>query len=642
MNRCKLLVLSLLVLVGALKLSAQGTAFNYQGRLGDTGAPANGSYDFRFAVFNAVSNGIQISVPLTNSAVAVSNGLFNVTLDFGAGIFTGTNCWLELAVRAVSAPGFTVLTPRQPILPVPYAIFATTASNVAGTVSATQLTGTLPSAQISGTYANPVNFTNGANAFSGTFSGNGAALNSLNASQLTSGTVADARLSANVALLNGNQTFSGANNFTNTGNRFTGSFFGNGNVGWDAFPGPALQADFNHGYLLTNSQFTTVILPPTPPASDSTNIGYIVRISGAGPGGWQTAQATNQFIIGNFLGYRNSVWVPATTANTWTCLGASADGSIVYAGKASTGGIFGSTDFGHTWSAIGNLSGGSWTGLAASADGIKAFAVATSLNIQRTTNSGTSFQAVGPGTGSWVAVACSANSSNTLAATSGATGTLALSTNGGASGSWNATGPANFNWSDVVVSADGTRLAACINGKSIYVSPCPNINWVSNAPFAPWTALAISADGTRLAAAATGNSIYTSANGGASWSKSGAPTNNWTCLAASADCSRLFAGTSSGVVYASVNFGVTWSALNTLAGQNWSAIVGAVDGSRLVAAVNNNATGNLYYSSSSDQFTTLTSTNGVITGSQRSAVELQYIGSGQFMPVSSAGTIWAN
>ena len=34
-------------------------------------------------------------------------------------------------------------------------------------------------------------------------------------------------------------------------------------------------------------------------------------------------------------------------------------------------------------------------------------------------------------------------------------------------------------------------------------------------------------------------------------------------------------------------------------------------------------------------------TNG-ISGSQGSAVELQYLGNGQFMPVSSTGVIWAN
>ena len=53
--------------------------------LGDGGAPANGSYDFQLGVFNAATNGTRVSAWLTNSAVLVTNGLFALTLDFGAG-----------------------------------------------------------------------------------------------------------------------------------------------------------------------------------------------------------------------------------------------------------------------------------------------------------------------------------------------------------------------------------------------------------------------------------------------------------------------------------------------------------------------------------------------------------------------------
>ena len=63
----------------------------------------------------------------------------------------------------------------------------------------------------------------------GTFSGNGSGLTSLNASQLASGTVADAFLSSNVAFDNGNNFFTGVNTFVNAFNVFTGiSFTGNG------------------------------------------------------------------------------------------------------------------------------------------------------------------------------------------------------------------------------------------------------------------------------------------------------------------------------------------------------------------------------------------------------------------------------
>ncbi|MEI9863327.1 MAG: hypothetical protein WDN00_01970 [Limisphaerales bacterium] len=40
--------------------------------------------------------------------------------------------------------------------------------------------------------------------------------------------------------------------------------------------------------------------------------------------------------------------------------------------------------------------------------------------------------------------------------------------------------------------------------------------------------------------------------------------------------------------------------------------------------------------------TATTTSTGSIVGSQGSAVELQYIGNNQFMPVSSTGIIWAN
>jgi hypothetical protein len=54
------------------------------------------------------------------------------------------------------------------------------------------------------------------------FSGGGASLTGLNAASLT-GTITDAHLSANVALLNAGQTFTGLNIFNNVNNSFTGS-----------------------------------------------------------------------------------------------------------------------------------------------------------------------------------------------------------------------------------------------------------------------------------------------------------------------------------------------------------------------------------------------------------------------------------
>jgi Chaperone of endosialidase len=110
---------------------AQGTAFTYQGRLNLAGVPANGSYDLQFILFTTNQFGSPASLILTNPAVLVNNGLFTTTLDFGAGVFTGTNYWLDISVRTNSGGTFTELSPRQPITQTPYAI---TAANLSGVV----------------------------------------------------------------------------------------------------------------------------------------------------------------------------------------------------------------------------------------------------------------------------------------------------------------------------------------------------------------------------------------------------------------------------------------------------------------------------------------------------------------------------
>jgi hypothetical protein len=102
---------------------AQGTtAFTFQGRLNTTGGPATGSYDMTFAIYDANVAGDLIAGPITNSAVSVSNGLFTVALDFGSGVFTGTNYWVQMAVSPAGANTFSTLVPRQQLTPAPYSI----------------------------------------------------------------------------------------------------------------------------------------------------------------------------------------------------------------------------------------------------------------------------------------------------------------------------------------------------------------------------------------------------------------------------------------------------------------------------------------------------------------------------------------
>jgi hypothetical protein len=126
----------LLSLFSGVAAFGQGTAFTYQGRLTDSGNPADGLFDMRFRLFDTldVGTGTQIGV-VTNSSVQVMNGAFSVQLDFApcASCFDGSARFLEISIRpAGSADPYTVLSPRQPITPAPYALRALDATQLGG------------------------------------------------------------------------------------------------------------------------------------------------------------------------------------------------------------------------------------------------------------------------------------------------------------------------------------------------------------------------------------------------------------------------------------------------------------------------------------------------------------------------------
>jgi hypothetical protein len=139
----------------------------------DNGSPANGNYGLTFMLFNNL--GGQSGDALTNTATAVSNGLFSVPLDFGPGVFNGSNLWLQIGVRTNGGGAFTPLAPMQPVLAAPYSIMAGTADN---------LSGSLPSAQLSGAYPGNVTLDNSANIFAGSFFGDGSGLTNMDAVSL--------------------------------------------------------------------------------------------------------------------------------------------------------------------------------------------------------------------------------------------------------------------------------------------------------------------------------------------------------------------------------------------------------------------------------------------------------------------------
>jgi hypothetical protein len=129
-------------------VTALSTAITYQGRLTDGGSPANGVYDLRFILYDAETGGAQVGSTVAAEDVTVTNGLFSTSLDFGAGAFNGDARWVEIAVRPGSgsgSSGYTVLSPRQPVSPTPYALYAVAAGSLAVPFTATGSSAGAPS-----------------------------------------------------------------------------------------------------------------------------------------------------------------------------------------------------------------------------------------------------------------------------------------------------------------------------------------------------------------------------------------------------------------------------------------------------------------------------------------------------------------
>jgi hypothetical protein len=100
---------------------SQTSSFNYQGKLTETGAAANGSYQFQFKLYDAVAGGSQIGPTLSDVPVTVTDGTFAANLDFGAAAFTGPDRYLDVSVRKTAGDPYTPLTPRQKVNSAPYA-----------------------------------------------------------------------------------------------------------------------------------------------------------------------------------------------------------------------------------------------------------------------------------------------------------------------------------------------------------------------------------------------------------------------------------------------------------------------------------------------------------------------------------------
>jgi hypothetical protein len=398
---------------------------------------------------------------------------------------------------------------------------------------------------------------------------------------------------------------------------------------WQVFPGAALQAAANTGYIVNNPGPANITLPPSP------SIGDVVRVTGAGTGGWRIIQNAGQTVVGAHLNYEVN-WAVQENSGHWIAVASSADGTKLVA-VANGGPIYTSADSGMNWTSDG--SSRIWRSVASSADGSKLVAVHLGGQIYTSIDSGTNWTAR-ESSRDWYSVASSADGSKLVAVVSA--GRIYTSADSGTN--WTARESIR-RWYSVASSADGSKLIAAENDNAgqVYTSTDSGVTWTARATKAKWIAVASSADGSKLVAVVPGGQIYTSTDSGVNWT----PRENnrdWKSVASSADGAKLIAVVDGGPIYTSIDSGLNWIPREN--NKLWTAVASSSDGSKLVAIA--------YYvqsptGSTISQIHTLTTpllygntTPGILgylDGGAQTSIELQYIGDGQFLPLSHQGTI---
>jgi hypothetical protein len=618
------------LLLFAIAARAQTTAFTYQGRLNDGTNLANGNYDFRFQIYNG--GGAVAAGPLTNAPVGVTNGLFTVALDFG-NVFDGTTRTLEIGVRSFGdTNAYVVLSPRQTLTSVPYAVQSLNAENLTGPLQATNIAGTIPNSLLPTNVAlltGNVNFSGSVTATN--FAGNGFGLANVPATSLI-GTVPDARLSANVALQSSAAlNFAGsvsATNFIGAGHGLTnvpGAFF------WVTVSGTSGQILPNVGYICTNN-----ISPVTLTLPSSPSVGDVYKVAGVGAAGWIIAQNAGQNIFsGNLSESVGQSWVAVEGSYDWSAIASSADGTKLVAtggsgNPVSSGYIYTSTNSGLTWTPQTVAGYRQWSGVASSADGTTLAAVVGNGGyVYVNGNSGIGSWTQTAGSRKWTGVAMSADGTKIAA--------VANNDYIYTSANWSSQLGSVQNWTGIASSANGSNLVAVANGGGIYTSTNSVTTWTQRTNSGSWSAVASSSDGSRLVATINSGEIYISTDSGVTWTASSPSVSAaWTSVASSSDGSRLAAAAgSSGYIYTSSDSGETWIQSLGAPSASWTGIASSADGSQFAAVAYD---GDIYVSS---QSSTTTGTAGYLSGAQHSAIELIYVGNSLFLPLNHEGTIRA-
>lgn len=224
----------------------------------------------------------------------------------------------------------------------------------------------------------------------------------------------------------------------------------------------------------------------------------------------------------------------------------------------------------------------------------------------------------------WQSIASSLDGSKLVAVVQG--GQIYTSTDAGLT--WTARDSAR-SWSSVASSSDGSMLVAVVQNGQIYTSSDVGLTWTARDSVRMWRSVASSSDGSMLVAVAISGQIYTSSDAGLTWTPRDT-VRNWISVASSSDGNKLIATEYSGQIYTSADAGISWKSFELI--RPWRGATLSADGNKV--AIFGTYT-QIYISTPA---TSSLGLNGSVSGTQYSALSLQYLGSGVFNILNHEGS----
>ena len=263
---------------------------------------------------------------------------------------------------------------------------------------------------------------------------------------------------------------------------------------------------------------------------------------------------------------------------SWYSVAMSSDGTkqtaVVYNGQ-----IYISSDSGNTWTP--KDSNRSWCAVAMSSDGTKQTAVVDNGQVYVSTDSGNTWTPKDSNR-AWTTVAMSSDGTKQTAGTYG--GLIYISSDSG--NTWTPK-DSNRYWKDVAMSSDGTKQTAVVYGGQICISTDSGNTWTPKDSSRAWIVVAMSSDGTKQTAAVDNGQIYISTDSGNTWTPKDS-NRYWRGIAMSSDGTKLTAVSmngmgSNGLIYISTDSGNTWTPKDS--SRDWFGVAMTSDGTKLTFVV---------------------------------------------------------